>query len=125
MIEIITKRTALRASIFSFCTLTAQGALAHAQLQSANPPVGGSVSGSPSSLQLEFSEGVEARYSRVSLTGPGGAISTSGASNSGGKQSLRVRVGTRLKPGRYRVTWSVVSVDTHRTQGSFSFDVRP
>nr|WP_280113455.1 copper resistance protein CopC [Methylobacterium nodulans] len=31
----------------------------------------------------------------------------------------------RLPPGIYRVTWHVVSVDTHRTQGSFTFEIRP
>ena len=29
----------------------------------------------------------------------------------------------RLAPGRYRVRWHVVSVDTHRTEGSFEFSV--
>jgi len=29
----------------------------------------------------------------------------------------------QLKPGRYRVRWHVVSVDTHRTEGSFEFSV--
>ena len=50
-----------------------QAANAHALLQSAEPSVGGSVAGSPSTIVLEFSEGVEARYSHVSVTGPGGA----------------------------------------------------
>ena len=28
-----------------------------------------------------------------------------------------------LAPGRYRVRWHVVSVDTHRTEGEYSFAV--
>jgi methionine-rich copper-binding protein CopC len=30
-----------------------------------------------------------------------------------------------LTPGHYKVSWHVVSVDTHRTEGSFSFDIQP
>jgi methionine-rich copper-binding protein CopC len=30
-----------------------------------------------------------------------------------------------LPPGTYKVIWRVLSVDTHRTQGSFSFSVGP
>jgi methionine-rich copper-binding protein CopC len=32
-------------------------------------------------------------------------------------------VGHALKPGSYTVTWHVLSVDTHRTEGSYSFTV--
>jgi methionine-rich copper-binding protein CopC len=28
-----------------------------------------------------------------------------------------------IRPGTYRVTWRVLSVDTHTTEGSFTFKV--
>jgi copper resistance protein C len=31
----------------------------------------------------------------------------------------------RLAPGSYRVNWHVISVDGHKTEGSFAFEVRP
>ena len=31
----------------------------------------------------------------------------------------------KLEPGRYRVTWRVLSVDTHVTEGDFTFEVVP
>jgi methionine-rich copper-binding protein CopC len=30
-----------------------------------------------------------------------------------------------LAPGTYRVAWHVVSVDTHRTEGAYTFAVKP
>jgi methionine-rich copper-binding protein CopC len=30
-----------------------------------------------------------------------------------------------LPPGRYHVSWRVVSVDTHVTEGAYAFDVLP
>ena len=52
--------------------LAAAPAFAHAQLEKATPPVGGTVS-PPSEIRLEFSEGVELRFTKVTLSGPGGA----------------------------------------------------
>jgi methionine-rich copper-binding protein CopC len=31
----------------------------------------------------------------------------------------------QLVPGRYRVRWHVVSVDTHRAEGEYGFAVEP
>jgi methionine-rich copper-binding protein CopC len=30
-----------------------------------------------------------------------------------------------LRPGTYRVSWHAVSIDTHRTEGAFTFTVKP
>ena len=38
---------------------------------------------------------------------------------------LVVPVKTALQSGTYKVTWHAVSVDTHSTQGNFSFTVKP
>jgi methionine-rich copper-binding protein CopC len=119
-------RTATAAAFIALVLASlSQAVHAHALLQSASPSVGGSVGSSPAAIELHFSEGVEARYSQVSVSGPGGAASVSRPVSGGDKSTLSVKVGQTLKPGRYRVHWSVVSVDTHKTQGSFSFEVRP
>ena len=48
----------------------ATSAFAHAQLEKSTPPVGGTVA-SPSEIRLEFSEGVEPKFSGVTLTARG------------------------------------------------------
>ena len=53
--------------------LIASQAFAHAQLEKASPPVGGTVA-SASEIRLTFSEGVEPKFSKVSVTGPGGPV---------------------------------------------------
>ena len=108
-------------------TMIATSALAHALLQKAVPAVGGVVTASPKEIRLKFSEGVEPRFSGVELAGVSGEAIGVGkpgvdpADNS----VLVVAVGHPLKPGTYKVTWHAVSVDTHRTQGSFEFTVQP
>jgi hypothetical protein len=114
--------TALPASM-----LLAPGlASAHAHLQTTVPPVGSTVAAAPAELQLQFSEGVEPRFSTVVVTaGSGGAVNA-GAIHTDPNDAKRVLVPVgQLAPGTYTVTWHAVSVDTHKTQGSYRFTIAP
>jgi len=105
--------------------LAATSAFAHAQLEKATPAIGSTVS-PPSEIRLEFSEGVEPKFSKVSLTGPGGAAALGAARTDSGNQAvLIVPISKPLSAGVYTVRWQAVSVDTHHTQGTFEFTVKP
>jgi methionine-rich copper-binding protein CopC len=108
---------------FVFATTSA---FAHAKLEKAMPPVGGTVA-SASEIRLTFSEGVEPKFTKVTLTGPGGANAPLGAPTveAGDQRVLIVPITKPLAPGAYTVHWRAVSVDTHHTQGSFQFTVKP
>jgi methionine-rich copper-binding protein CopC len=121
-------RTSMFRTISSIVfAMVASTAFAHAQLQKAVPAVGGTVTASPTEIRLMFSEGVEPRFSGIALateagvTEPTGKPSVDPADNS----VLIAAVAQALKPGVYTVTWHAVSVDTHKTQGSFNFTVTP
>ena len=105
--------------------LIATQAFAHAQLEKATPAVGGTVA-SPSEIRLEFSEGVEPRFSGVTLTAAGGATLPLGAAKveAGHQEVLVVPIAKSMSAGVYTVHWHAVSVDTHHTQGTFEFTVR-
>jgi methionine-rich copper-binding protein CopC len=106
--------------------IPAMAALAHAFLNQAVPPVDGTVETSPKEIRLTFSEGVEPRFSGIELaTSDGRAIATGPAIRDAGDDKQLVLAVPLLAPGRYRVSWHVVSVDTHRTEGAYSFAVAP
>ena len=115
---------AIAASLAFACM--AGPAFAHAQLEKATPSVGGTVA-SASEIRLEFSEGVEPRFTGVTLTAPGGANVPLGAPNvdPSDQRVLIVPIAKALAAGVYAVHWHAVSVDTHHTQGTFEFTVRP
>ena len=101
-------------------------ALAHAFLSQAVPPVDGTVASSPKEIRLTFSEGVEPRFSGIELaTSDGRAIATAPATPEPGDTKQLVLVLPPLAPGRYKVSWHVVSVDTHRTEGAYTFAIAP
>ncbi|MGA2793916.1 MAG: copper homeostasis periplasmic binding protein CopC [Roseiarcus sp.] len=107
--------------------LSATMAFAHAQLQKAVPAVGGTAIAAPTEIRLKFSEGVEPRFSGITLTTEAGVAQPTGqpSVDPADDSVLVVKIGQALKPGVYTVTWHAVSVDTHRTQGAFNFTVAP
>ena len=101
------------------------GALfAHAMLDRASPPVGSEVAAAPSRIELWFTEALEPTFSSVKLLDAGGRQVDSGdvAFNAGDPGHVVAAV-PPLAPGRYRVVWRAVSVDTHVTSGDYTFDV--
>jgi methionine-rich copper-binding protein CopC len=116
----------LRAPVSLAFALIATHALAHAQLEKASPPVGGTVA-SATEIRLTFGEGVEPRFSGATLAAAGGANVPLGQPKVEGsdKRVLILPIANVLAAGLYTVHWRAVSVDTHHTQGAFQFTVKP
>jgi len=98
---------------------------AHAFLLKSIPAVGATVKASDM-LRLEFSEGVELAFSGIDVSsGAGSAVATKNVRFNGADHKVLLADLPPLLPGTYRVKWHAVSVDTHRTEGDFSFTVKP
>jgi copper resistance protein C len=118
------RRVLLRLLAAAALSSSAVDALAHAFLDQAVPPVGGVVTTSPKEIRLTFSEGVEPRFSGIEIiTGDGQPIATGPAIRDAGDDKQLVLTVPPLAPGRYHVRWHVVSVDTHRTEGDYTFSI--
>jgi methionine-rich copper-binding protein CopC len=98
-------------------------AFAHAFLQHADPGAGATLRAPPKRVTLTFSEKLEPVFSGVAVTDSSGRNVEGGAVVIRGN-SMAVPLRS-LPPGTYRVVWRVVSVDTHRTEGAYSFSVKP
>ena len=116
---------AIAASLALICAATA--AFAHAQLEKATPPVGGTVA-SATEIRLTFSEGVEPKFSGATLAAARRrkcAARPAQDRRRAIKRVLILAVAKALAAGVYTVHWRAVSVDTHHTQGTFQFTVKP
>jgi copper resistance protein C len=97
---------------------------AHASLDRATPAVGSAVHGSPSQLKLWFTQRLEPAFSKVRVLDGNGIQVDKGDSEVDRTDATLLRVSLpKLSPGRYRVKWRVLSVDTHVSEGAFTFDV--
>jgi methionine-rich copper-binding protein CopC len=97
---------------------------AHAVLERAIPGAGSSVRESPPKLKLWFSERIEPAFSTVEVLSPTSQrVETGQAQPDSADLKLLLVTLPPLAPGRYRVNWRVISVDTHVAKGSFTFDI--
>jgi copper resistance protein C len=113
-------RTLLPVLALVAATAVAGPAAAHAYLDHASPAVDSTVQTAPTELTLSFTQNLEPAFSTVEVSGPGGRVDAGKPQISGNT----MRVGLKaLSPGTYHVHWRALSVDTHTTQGNFSFKV--
>ena len=98
---------------------------AHAFLDHSDPRVGNTVK-SPRIVSLWFTQNLESAFSTIDVLNSAGASMNAGRAvvDSRDRKLLRVPVKV-LPPGTYTVRWHVLSVDTHTTDGSFTFHVGP
>ena len=115
----------LNALIACALALAPVPALAHAHLDHTQPAAGSTVA-APQEVSLFFSEAVEPRFSSIVVQDAKGTAMQTGKAEVAADNSANLKVRLKpLAPGVYKVIWKILSVDTHRTQGSFSFTVGP
>lgn len=120
------KHTSLLIAATGLASLVASTqAFAHAFLNHAEPGVGTIVNASPPELQLTFTEDIVAAFSGLHVATASGAAVPTGKAVVGPANTLHARLAHALKPGTYVVSWHVVSVDTHHTQGTYKFTIAP
>ncbi|ORM75068.1 hypothetical protein HA48_01020 [Pantoea wallisii] len=103
-----------------------QQVLAHAHLQTPVPGENATVDHSPQQLTLTFTEDVEPAFSGIELLNEQNQPVAVEKMQRNDKQhdQLIVPIGEPLPAGRYQVKWHVLSVDGHKTKGSYSFSVK-
>lgn len=96
-------------------------ASAHAMLDHAEPRVGNKVAATPLEVTLWFTQKLEPAFSTITVTDAAGQrVDTGKTRVSGSQMSVSLRPGGS---GTYRVNWHVLSMDSHTTDGSFTFQV--
>jgi methionine-rich copper-binding protein CopC len=117
------RNSAIVLSIPLLVLLATGEATAHAFLDHAEPRVGNTVATAPREVTLWFTQKLEPAFSTITVTNSAGQrVDTGKTRVSGNQMAISLRTGGA---GTYRVTWRVLSVDTHTTDGNFTFQVGP
>jgi methionine-rich copper-binding protein CopC len=98
-------------------------AFAHARLVRTSPAPDSILRAPPTQVSIWFTERLEQAFSNIEVADAAGSRVDQGNPQVDGKV-MRVEL-RALQSGRYRVNWRAVSVDTHTSEGSFSFAVQP
>lgn len=119
-----------RRSLLAFGTLAlilaaspsrSDGAALHLRL-TRSEPAKDSVVTAPTELKLWFSQKPQLRLSRVTLTGPSGAVATGALVQD--SLLLRAPITGTMSSGAYTVSWVTASSDGHAIKGTFGFRVK-
>ena len=97
----------------------------HAFPDHSDPRVGSDLKTPPAQVRIWFDGGIEPLFSTLEVFDANKKKVDNGDSQVDSKNNalLEVNLPPSLPPGKYEVAWSVVALDTHRTEGSFSFEV--
>ena len=111
-------------SVVAVALGAASAARAHAFLDHASPAVGSWVPTAPTVVTLWFTQDLEPAFSDVTVTNQAGQRVDLGNARIAPGSPAELQIGLKpLPPGTYLVSWHVVSVDTHPTEGTFTFEV--
>jgi copper resistance protein C len=104
--------------------LASTAAFAHAELKTSSPAADATVQPVLSEVAVDFTEPVEPKFSTIEVQDSKGTRVDNADVKAKPGNSKRLAVSLKpLQPGTYKVTWRVISTDTHKTSGSYSFKV--
>jgi methionine-rich copper-binding protein CopC len=116
-LKLLTASVALVAQV---CT-----ASAHAHLKTASPSPDSTVQAVPQAVSIDFTEGVEPKFSSIEVQDAAGHRVDKGEAMTSPSDNKHFSVGLNaLTPGVYKVIWHATAVDTHKTEGTFQFIVK-
>jgi methionine-rich copper-binding protein CopC len=101
-------------------------AFAHAYPKTETPPANSTVQTAPSEVAIEFDDELEPKFSSIVVQDAKGTRVDDGKPHGAPDDPKHLAVGVKpLAAGTYKVIWRATDTDTHKTQGSYSFTVKP
>jgi methionine-rich copper-binding protein CopC len=115
----------VRGIIVATLLLIPSPAWPHAFPDHSEPRVGHTLDTPPTAIRIWFDGDLEPVFSRIRVENSNHeqVDSKDGRVNPGDRRLLEVHV-PPLPPGKYRVVWSVVARDGHRTEGDYPFRIK-
>jgi methionine-rich copper-binding protein CopC len=121
----VSKMATMAAIAMIAASLFGRAACAHPALLSTEPAAGATAETSTKLIKIAFTETVIPQFSGAEVRDQTGKTIATGKSavDPANTKVLLVPVNEQLPPGEYTVEWHVVSSDTHRMKGNYTFSV--
>lgn len=109
------------ATLWLACSMWPASVLSHAVFESSSPAALATLQAPPSEIVLRFNEPVSPVVAR--LVDSTGTERASAPQDAPAAREIHIPIHTSLDPGRYLVSYRVISDDAHPVAASFAFDV--
>ena len=112
-------------SFMSFLCIFPETCTGHAFPDHSDPKVGATIAACPERVRIWFDGALEPAFSSIMVHNEGGKMvdKRDGRVNPSDPTLLEVSV-PQLPAGTYRVFWSVLARDGHRTMGDYTFVIK-
>jgi methionine-rich copper-binding protein CopC len=121
----LTLKPIFRVAAASVIALVPVAALAHGKLENAVPVSGSTVDVAPDVLRLTFNEALEPTFSSIKVSDASGAAVTKEKAKVDASDPRAMTVAVpNLASGTYTVQWAVMTADSHKTKGTYTFRVK-
>jgi copper resistance protein C len=110
--------------LIALTIIAAPPAWAHSFPEQESPAAGETVATPPAQVTIKYDATIEKLFDSLRVLDAAGQDKAAGApqvSDDGHELSVPVSL---LSPGQYTVQWRVVCIDTHHTEGSYTFTVK-
>ena len=121
----MTTKNLLAAITLVIGTAAMSAAQAHAKLEASQPQAGSELASAPKEIRLHFNEQLEPAFSKIQLVDAKDAeLPLPKAELDKGDPKVMFTTVPALAPGQYRVRWSTMTHDGHKTKGEIAFRVK-
>lgn len=117
-------RTIVLLAFTAFSTVAPASAHAHGLLRESSPRAGSRLTAAPDEIRLTFTERPERVFTRITLTGPNGALVVLDSVLIAGFDAS-ARIAGSLIAGAYTVEWQTAGDDGHPVRGKYVFTIAP
>lgn len=111
------------AALLAALVVTASPASAHARLESSSPADGSTLTAVPPEIMLRFNEPIKDGLNQVSVKSGSTDVADGNVQVDGNAVYQPVKYS--MKPGKYSISYKVVSADGHPVSGTLSFTYDP
>jgi copper resistance protein C len=113
-----------RLALAALLALSASSAFPHSIVIRSNPMADATLQAAPREVAIFFSERIQAARSSIVVEDANGSrVDNGNSSVDANGRVMRVSL-KNLTAGTYSVTWRAQSVDTHNSEGRYSFQVQ-
>jgi hypothetical protein len=120
-VALVARATALIVTALLLALAIAAPALAHAELDTADPADGAVLDTPPTTITLTFTEGLDASKSSFRVVLDGADVAT-GKADENGSETMEA-TGLDLAPGDYVIRWTSAAEDGHIERGRLTFTI--
>ena len=115
----------IAATALMVASMAAPAAQAHGKIVASEPKAGAELQAAPKHIRLQFNEKLEPAFSKIGLV-DANEVAITLAKITLDKTDPKVMFAEvpSLAPGQYRVRWTAMAHDGHKTKGEFGFKVK-